>query len=414
MKTKAIALAIVIALGLSLTTIFSQQKQTDNKQTAAPVSKEAFEKVPPLPVIEQAIGIADLAFGETPDGPGETLAFTGPVKVQKWPMDGYTRKVLDDGRVQITAEIVDRDKGNLLARSAVSYMLKAPVRITVAPGYPDEKGAATSVQPSQFSKFQRRSMGTITQLKPGVDFPAVVEMNLYLNVHAPNGVLHNEDPIILKTTVDGLPPVKITSTKEGFNEWHASNMPIRFVDDEGKTRAWMTTRAHTACLVHPNTISQLDVEATVMVKANGKAEQVKLRGMSEIHQYNPESPNARLEMVQLYLTGDSPLLGGAVMLSSPNEGCRRVPLGGYTEQGRLWFDLPLVFKTSAGLLRTEDTVRVEATPNGLQIRKTFFGQGEAHLLRNEQGQEVGSVTDVTFRILGKFEHPPTRGMRFLP
>src|SRR5437867_13147982 len=73
-----------------------------NQQTTK--HKEAFDGLPPVAIIEHAIGVADIAFGESLDSPNETLTFTGPVKVQKWPMEGYSRTVLPDGRAQISAE----------------------------------------------------------------------------------------------------------------------------------------------------------------------------------------------------------------------------------------------------------------------------------------------------------------------
>ena len=203
--------------------------------------------------------------------------------------------MLPDGRVEITAEIVDRDKNFLLARSANSYMLKAPLRITVAPGHPGDRSSnEVTPDPRDISRFRRRSMGTITQVNPGVDFPAVVKMSLYLNMHTPIGLLHNEEGIVLESTIDGIPPIKVESTREGMNEWQSANMPIAFVDEAGKVRAWMTTRAHTACLVHPDRISQHNITADVRVTAGGKSETIPVTGMGEVHQYQGSSRRPNL------------------------------------------------------------------------------------------------------------------------
>lgn len=410
-----------------------------------PESGQAFADLPMSAVIEQAIGIADIAFGKDPDGLSETLHFTGPVKVQKWPMEGYTRTVLPDGRVQISAEIVDQDKGMLLARCAESFQLKAPVTITVAPGYPWEKdpeieGAPPDVQEQQndadeaakraevaeyraprpgdalagltVSQFRHRSEGTITQLAAGVDFPAEVRMKLYLNMHTPMGVLHNEEPLDLRSVIDGIPPVKVAASSEEQNEWHARNMPIRFVNDDGETVAWMTTRAHSACLVHPDDVTQTQVVADVKVQVDGHDETVRVQGMSEIHRYNDPDGSAQLEMVQLYLDGDSELLRGPVTLTAPNNGCRRVPIGRVSDAG-LWFDLPLVLKTRQGLLRTSNNVRIASADASRfpDFGATLHG-GSDHPLVDEDGGRVGNVDTVDLRMTGTFERGPLPGVLF--
>jgi len=118
----------------------AERTATTPEHQPLPAGQQAFMDLPDSAIIEQAIGIADISFGPDPSGVSETLHFTGPVKVQKWPMPGYSKKVLPDGRVQIQAEIVDREKGMLLARCASSFQAKSPVTITVAPGYPWQPG----------------------------------------------------------------------------------------------------------------------------------------------------------------------------------------------------------------------------------------------------------------------------------
>lgn len=411
-----------------------------------PAGQQTFENLPASAIIEQAIGIADIAFGKDPNGASETLHFTGPVKVQKWPMEGYSKKVLPDGRVQISAEIVDRDKGMLLARCATSFQVKAPVTITVAPGYPWQPGEAgaepapeqdTQPKPApkpedadavavayrapkpgdpvagmKVSAFHRRSSGTITQITPGVDFPAIAAIDLYLNLHTPMGVLHNEEPLALRSQIDSIPPVKVVNVDDKQNEWHAGNMPIRFVNDEGETMAWMTTRAHSACLVHPDVITQAEVEADVKVQVAGKDEMLRLKGITEIHRYNT-AEGSKLEMVQLFLDGASDLLGGSVMLSAPNNGCRRVPIGQVSEKGT-WFDLPLVLKTSKGDFRTGNIVRV-ASAAATEFPR--FGEilhgGSDHPLVDADGKTVGNLDTMDMRVVRLYERPPVPGVLYV-
>lgn len=420
-----------------------------NERQPLTAGSQSFTDLKASAVIEQAIGIADVAFGKDPNGVSETLHFTGPVKVQKWPMPGYSKKVLPDGRVEISAEIVDREKGMLLARCATSFQVKAPVTITVAPGYPwqpgepgaepgkdeekqpkpkqpapkpaeDEKGvvAYRAPQPGDpvagmtVSKFKHRSIGTITQLKPGVDFPAMAAIDLYLNLHTPVGVLHNEQPLELRSVIDGIPPVKAEAADGKQNEWHAGNMPIRFVNDEGETMAWMTTRAHSACLVHPNVITQAEVEADVTVQVAGKDEKIRLKGMTEIHRYDSKE-GTKLEMVQLFLDGNSNALGGAVMLSAPNNGCRRVPIGKVSEKGTS-FDLPLILKTTNGELHTGNIVRVASAA---ATEFPHFGEvlhgGSNHPLVDADGKTIGNLDTVDLKVIRLYQHPPVPGVLFV-
>ena len=88
-RTQSVA-AVLAGLGLSVS-------WADD----GPKGRQAFDGLKPAAVIEQAIGVADVVFGEDPKGPGETLSFTGPVKIEKWPVEGYARRVLPDGRVEI-------------------------------------------------------------------------------------------------------------------------------------------------------------------------------------------------------------------------------------------------------------------------------------------------------------------------
>jgi hypothetical protein len=416
--------------------------------------KQAFDNLPASAIIEHAIGIADIAFGKDPNGAGETLHFTGPVKVQKWPMPGYTRTVLPDGRVRIMAEIVDRDKGMLLARCTTSFQLKSPVSITVAPGYPWEKsspaqqqgnpkkvdpkhpqanpqppaapqppasGAAATgwrapqpgdpVEGMAVSQFSHRSIGTITQITPGVDFPAQAEIDLFLNLHTPMGVLHNVEPLALKSVIDSIPPTKVKAIDAPQDEWHAANMPIRFVNDEGETMAWMTTRAHSACLVHPDAINQVRIDADVTVQVAGKDEKVHLQGMSEIHRYH-QPDGDQLEMVQLFLDGNSAALDGPIMLTAPNNGCRRVPIGKVSDKGT-WFDLPVVLKTMHGILHTGNTVRIASAQafDFPAFGATLHG-GSYHPLVDGAGATVGNLERVDLKVVGPYARPPIPGVLF--
>lgn len=93
-------------------------------------------------------------WGPDPHGQSEEITFTGLVTVPKWPMPGYQRRVLPDGRQQIDIELTE----SLLVGE--SYLLGGKVNLLE---HPDLRSLGTITEPAQTAKYSM-------ELPPGVRF----------------------------------------------------------------------------------------------------------------------------------------------------------------------------------------------------------------------------------------------------
>jgi hypothetical protein len=83
-------------------------------------------------------------WGPDPHGRSEAITFTGLVTVPKWPMAGYQRRILPDGRQQIDIELTQ----SLLVGE--SYLLGGKVNLLE---HPDLRSLGTITEPVQAPKF---------------------------------------------------------------------------------------------------------------------------------------------------------------------------------------------------------------------------------------------------------------------
>jgi hypothetical protein len=131
----------------------------------------------------------------------------GMVRIREWPADGYERRTLSDGRVQIDLEMVES-------------------RITATLGEGDQSIEITETTAD-------RNFGTLTQETPGQDFPAIFTLARLISADTPLGRLHNEQPIEIRAKLDSIPPVAHSEDLTGTNVFEAINTPVPMLNDAG-------------------------------------------------------------------------------------------------------------------------------------------------------------------------------------
>src|SRR5437763_9259335 len=86
-----------------------------------------FDRLGQDPDVVYLIANSSVVFGPDPHGRSEEVTFIGPVTVPKWPMKGYGRRVLPDGRQQIDIELTQSEL------TGESYVLKSPIMLAEHP-----------------------------------------------------------------------------------------------------------------------------------------------------------------------------------------------------------------------------------------------------------------------------------------
>lgn len=155
-----------------------------------------------------------IVLGPDPNGTREKVPMTGMVRIREWPTAGYERRTLEDGRTQIDLEMVEsRVEGRMQSSSGDIRISETTVRL---------------------------NPGTLTQERPGEDFPAAFELKRYISVETPIGLLHNEDPIMIEATLTSIPPVTTEETMEGPNVFQAVNTPVPLLTESGEVAAYFS------------------------------------------------------------------------------------------------------------------------------------------------------------------------------
>src|SRR5215207_5663613 len=91
------------------------------RQTQVLPASELFDSLGQEPDVVYLFANSSVVFGPDPHGRSEEITFVGPVTVPKWPMKGYGRRVLPDGRQQIDIELTQSDL------TGESYVMGGPV-----------------------------------------------------------------------------------------------------------------------------------------------------------------------------------------------------------------------------------------------------------------------------------------------
>src|SRR5436305_8827719 len=122
---------LIIAPGIYLASAADSGSAT--RPSVMPAS-QLFDPLGQEPDVIYLLANSSVIFGPDPHGRSEEVTFVGPVTVPKWPMKGYNRRVLPDGRQQIDIELTQSEL------TGESYVLGGPV---VLGEHPDLRSLGT-------------------------------------------------------------------------------------------------------------------------------------------------------------------------------------------------------------------------------------------------------------------------------
>lgn len=166
--------------------------------------------------VARIVGRATIVLGADLDGEAHTLPMEGSIRIREWPYPGFERRTLPDGRVQIDLEMVEQD----------------------ATGRVEALGMDIAIR-----RTQARSLGTLTQMTPGEDFPAAFALWRMVQIQTPFGDMFNEQPIDVRATLTSIPPVVGVDTESEPNVFEAVNTPLPLWSSEGRIVAFLSGSA---------------------------------------------------------------------------------------------------------------------------------------------------------------------------
>lgn len=311
-----------------------------------------FDSLGTDPDVVYLIANSSVIFGADPHGRGEEITFTGPVTVPKWPMKGYGRRVLPDGRQQIDIELTQSEL------TGESYMLHGPV---VLGEHPDLRSLGTITERPRSNNGSAKNVSAGPAEEVPADF--VVERKVLLTTA--KGILYNETAVPVRGRIDSIPPIKLQGTATGVNVFRGMELPVALLDKDGNVNGWFYSKAHMAYAVKPVAIERSFIKGTVELKSGDKTEMVEVSGPSEIHYLAAphSSDNTPMEVMVLALRGKSELLGGDIMFTetfSDRDHFSRGQLNwdGNTNNASSKFDLFVDLYTPSAKLTTHDPLPV--------------------------------------------------------
>ena len=270
-----------------------------------------FDHLGKEPDVVYLIANSSLVFGPDPHGRSEEITFIGPVTVPKWPMEGYGRRVLADGRQQIDIELTQSEL------TGESYVLHGPV---VLGEHPDLRslGTITERPPATPASGASQTSGQgSTATAPAEEVPAdfVVERKVLMTTA--KGILYNETAVPVRGRIDAIPPVKFQNTPTGVNVFRGMELPTPLLDKDGNVNGWFYSKSHMAYAVLPEAIERSFVKGKVELRAGDKTETVEISGPAEIHRLKDAAnkQTTDIEVMMLALRGTSKLLGGDIMFT---------------------------------------------------------------------------------------------------
>jgi len=311
---------------------------------AAPMPASAlFDRLGQEPDVVYLIANSSVVFGPDPHGRSEEVTFIGPVTVPKWPMKGYGRRILPDGRQQIDIELTQSEL------TGESYLLKSPIMLAEHPdlrslgtiterpkseivpvSYKTEnKATSKDSKDSKDSKGNKDSKNADSKSKKSdsakteskddaaEEAPAdfVVERKVLMTTA--KGILYNETAVPVRGRINSIPPVKFEGTPTGVNTFRGMEIPVALLDQDGAVNGWFYSKSHMAYAVLPAAVERRFIKGTVQLRSGDKVETVEVSGPGEIHhQAQPgSSAHTTVEVMMLALRGHSELLGGDIMFT---------------------------------------------------------------------------------------------------
>jgi hypothetical protein len=341
----ALAATIARAADHSAPATPSTSSDSASASSAAPMPASAlFDRLGQDPDVVYLIANSSVVFGPDPHGRSEEVTFIGPVTVPKWPMKGYGRRILPDGRQQIDIELTQSEL------TGESYLLKSPIMLAEHPDLrslgtiterpksellpvnysPESTTASKDSKDSKNSHKDSKSSDSKSANKKSDDSkkadskddaaeeaPAdfVVERKVLMTTA--KGILYNETAVPVRGRINSIPPIKFEGTPTGVNTFRGMEIPVALLDQDGAVNGWFYSKSHMAYAVLPAAVERSMIKGTVQLRSGDKVETVEVSGPGEIHhQAQPgSSSQTGMEVMMLALRGHSELLGGDVMFT---------------------------------------------------------------------------------------------------
>jgi hypothetical protein len=368
-----------------------------------------FDHLGTEPDVVYLIANSSVIFGPDPHGRSEEITFVGPVTVPKWPMKGYGRRILPDGRQQIDIELTQSEL------TGESYVLGGPV---VLAEHPDLRSLGTITERPQPAK--RTGVAPAANKAEEADaVPAdfVVERKILLTTS--KGVLYNETAVPVRGRIDSIPPVKVQGTPTGVNTFRGMELPVALLDREGNVNGWFYSKAHMAYAVKPAAIERSFLKGTIALRSGEKTENVTVSGPVEIHHLTAPASAAtsELEVMVMALRGHSDILGGDIMVSESFSDRDHFSRGKLAWQGKdsadSAFDLFIDVYTPSAKLSTREPLPITGKLSDCKVNgrldkgklslammggKGHFASNGARVLYDESEKPVLKVDKMQFEI----------------
>jgi len=361
----------------------------------ASTAKETYESlnIEPKPLRPHILAAATVVFGDDYyAGRRETISLSGFVQLNKWPMPGFAHRVDDQGRAQFDLELISAPEVGI---KGYSYMLEDRIQVLSNPYLPNT--------------------GHVRQIVPGKNFPAEFYIRRFGILETSTLRLAHRDVIDIKGIIDNIPPFKepLTSPYLGRprSDGPGEVMPaLNVVTGQNLPEAWYPANDSNeatgltptvffapsmgpcvSMLVDPSIIIQASMEGSIKVEVNGRTETIELAGShplaagAEVLLFGPEKHKGgngiKAQLARVAMVGNSPALGGRVMLRASFFAVSGGTLGDGTEEslsrvrypGELHFDAQLEIVTPTGVLYAASPVHLRGTlkdiePNGTRLR----------------------------------------------
>lgn len=280
----------------------------------------------PKPIRPHILAAATVVFGDDYySGKRETISLSGFVQLNKWPMPGFRHHVDEKGHAEFETELISAPEVGI---KGFSYYLNDRIQVLSNPFLPNS--------------------GYVRQIVPGQNFPAHFHIRRFGILESSTLRLAHRDVINIDGVVDAIPPymkplapptlgtppgdgpcdvvqapnvVRGTNLPEAWYPANDRNQPV------GLTPTMFFANSSGPCmsmLVDPSMILQSNTEGRITIEVEGKTQTIELAGDhrlaagTEILLFGPEKHSdgkgVLAQLARVALVGDSPALGGRVML----------------------------------------------------------------------------------------------------
>jgi len=351
-------------------------------------AKETYESlnIEPKPLRPHILAAATVVFGDDYyTGRRETISLSGFVQLNKWPMAGFEHRVDQEGRASFDLELISAPEVGI---KGYSYALDDRIQVLSNPYLPNT--------------------GHVRQIIPGRNFPAEFYIRRFGVLESSTMRLGHRGVIEIQGTIDGIPPWKKpltpaflgaprgdapTEVMPATNVVHGLNLPAAWypANDENEAIGLNPTMFFApspgpciSMLVDPSAIIQASMEGSIGLEVDGKTETVRLAGShqqaagAEMLLFGPEKHHGgagiKAQLARVAMVGDSPTLGGRVMLRTSFFSVSGGTLGDGTEEslsrlrypGELHLDARFELVTPSGVLYAVSPVHLRGELKDLE------------------------------------------------